>query len=89
VDSGDSRVAPPQDFRAISATVRRFVRPGSIVLFHENRGQTIRALRSILPALRRRRLRAVTVPELMAADAPSIGQLRQGSAGCVRALRAG
>jgi peptidoglycan/xylan/chitin deacetylase (PgdA/CDA1 family) len=84
LDSGDSLVAPPQDYRAISATVRRFVRPGSIVLLHENRGQTIRALRSILPALRRRRLRAVTVPELLAADPPSIARLGRGSAGCGR-----
>jgi peptidoglycan/xylan/chitin deacetylase (PgdA/CDA1 family) len=82
VDSEDSRVSPPADFHAISATVRRAIRPGSIVLMHENRGQTIRALRAILPALRRRALRAVTVPELLAADPPSRAQLEAGRRGC-------
>ena len=82
VDSKDSQVSPPQSFRQISVTVRRAIRPGSIVLFHENRGQTIRALRGILPFLRRRHLRAVTVPELLAADPPSRAQLRAGGRGC-------
>lgn len=84
VDSADSRVSPPADFHEISANVRHRIRPGSIVLMHENRGQTIRALRAILPALRRRRLRPVTVPELLAADPPSIAQLRAGRSGCGR-----
>ncbi|MGZ6707475.1 MAG: polysaccharide deacetylase family protein [Solirubrobacteraceae bacterium] len=82
VDSRDSQVAPAQSYRQISATVRRAIGPGAIVLFHENRGQTIRALRGILPALRRRHLRAVTVPELLAADPPSAAQLRAGGRGC-------
>jgi peptidoglycan-N-acetylglucosamine deacetylase len=82
VDSKDSQVSPPRDFHAISAIVRRNVRPGSIVLMHENRGQTVRALRAILPSLRRRRLRAVTVPELLAADPPSRAVLRAGARGC-------
>jgi peptidoglycan-N-acetylglucosamine deacetylase len=84
VDSRDSQVSPPQDFHAISANVRRHVRPGSIVLMHENRGQTVRALRAILPSLRRRGLRAVTVPELLAADPPSAAVLRAGARGCAR-----
>ena len=84
VDSKDSQVSPPQSYRQISATVRRALRPGAIVLFHENRGQTIRALRSILPALRRRSLEAVTVPQLLAADPPSRAQLRAGPRGCGR-----
>jgi peptidoglycan/xylan/chitin deacetylase (PgdA/CDA1 family) len=82
VDSTDSRVSPPADYREISATVRRNVRPGSIVLMHENRGQTIRALRGILPVLKRRGLRSVTVPELLAADPPTAAQLKAGRAGC-------
>jgi peptidoglycan/xylan/chitin deacetylase (PgdA/CDA1 family) len=85
VDSTDSRVQPPADYRAISRTVRRGIRPGSIVLMHENRGQTIRALRGILPVLRRRGLRSVTVPELLAADPPSDAQLAAGRDGCGRA----
>lgn len=82
VDSADSRVSPPADYREISANVRRNIRPGSIVLMHENRGQTIRALRGILPSLRRRGLHSVTVPELLAADPPSTAQLEQGRDGC-------
>jgi peptidoglycan/xylan/chitin deacetylase (PgdA/CDA1 family) len=82
VDSEDSRVVPPADYREISATVRREIRPGSIVLMHENRGQTIRALRAILPSLERRGLRSVTVPELLAADPPSKAQLDAGRNGC-------
>jgi peptidoglycan/xylan/chitin deacetylase (PgdA/CDA1 family) len=82
VDSGDSRISPPALFHEISKRVRRRARPGSIVLMHENRGQTIRALRAILPALERRRLRLVTVPELLAADPPSVAQLAKGRDGC-------
>lgn len=90
IDSGDSRVSPPEDFRQISAHVRHGIGPGSIVLMHENRGQTIRALRAILPALRRRGLRSVTVPELLAADPPSTAQLAAGRSGCgSRGLTAG
>ena len=82
VDSTDSRISPPSGFHEISAHVRKRARPGSIVLMHENRGQTTRALRSILPALAKRRLRAVTVPELLAADPPSATQLDAGLRGC-------
>ena len=82
LDSADSRVSPPAGYREISANVRRAVRPGSIVLMHENRGQTVRALRGILPGLRRRGLRAVTVPELLAADPPTRAQLAAGRDGC-------
>jgi peptidoglycan/xylan/chitin deacetylase (PgdA/CDA1 family) len=82
VDSLDSRVSPPADYRAIAAEVRRNLRPGSIVLMHENRGQTIRALREILPLLDRRGLRSVTVPELLAADPPTPAQLTAGRRGC-------
>jgi peptidoglycan/xylan/chitin deacetylase (PgdA/CDA1 family) len=82
VDSGDSNVLAPQDYAAIARNVLRAIRPGSIVLFHENRGQTIRALRTILPALARRRLRPVTVPRLLAAQPPTPAQLRAGQPGC-------
>jgi peptidoglycan/xylan/chitin deacetylase (PgdA/CDA1 family) len=82
VDSTDSRITPPASFHEISARVRMNTRPGSIVLMHENRGQTIRALRSILPALAKRRLKLVTVPELLAADPPTRAQLGKGRRGC-------
>jgi peptidoglycan-N-acetylglucosamine deacetylase len=82
VDSTDSRITPPASFHEVSARVRKHARPGSIVLMHENRGQTVRALRSILPALKRRHLKLVTVPELLAADPPSQAQLDKGLKGC-------
>jgi peptidoglycan/xylan/chitin deacetylase (PgdA/CDA1 family) len=82
VDSTDSRIAPPSRFHEISARVRKHARPGSIVLMHENRGQTVRAMRSILPALAKRHLRLVTVPELLAADPPTQAQLDKGVNGC-------
>lgn len=83
VDSTDSRAQPPSSFRQIAAVVLRSARPGSIVLMHDNRGQTIRALRTILPALQRRGLVAVTVPRLLADDPPSPAQLARGLAGCL------
>ena len=82
LDSADSRRSPPARFHEIARRVRRNARPGSIVLLHENRGQTVRAMRTILPALARRRLRLVTVPELLAADPPTAAQLAKGRDGC-------
>jgi len=76
VDTEDSRGATADD---IVATVTDEVRPGAIVLLHENRGTTRHALPRILDVLRRQHLRAVTVPELLAADPPSDAQLRSGS----------
>jgi hypothetical protein len=58
------------------------MRPGAIILMHENRGQTIRALTTLLPALRRRHLRSVSLPELLATDSPSVAQLRAGEGAC-------
>jgi peptidoglycan/xylan/chitin deacetylase (PgdA/CDA1 family) len=48
------------------------IRPGSIVLLHETRAQTLPLLRSILRDLHRRGLRAVTVPELLANARPRL-----------------
>lgn len=80
VDSRDSEGAP---WDVIAQNVLHAVRPGSIVLFHENHGQTIRALKfAVLPALRRLGLHAVTLPQLLDADPPSVAQLRAGARGC-------
>jgi peptidoglycan/xylan/chitin deacetylase (PgdA/CDA1 family) len=81
VDTRDSEGA---DYAGIAANVRREVRPGSIVLMHENRGQTIRALDHVLQTLRHKRLTPVTVPELLAADPPSRAQVAAGPRGCGR-----
>jgi peptidoglycan/xylan/chitin deacetylase (PgdA/CDA1 family) len=79
VDSQDSLGA---NYRGIEHNVIAGLRPGAIVLMHENRGQTIRALPTIFAALARRHLRAVTLPQLVAEDPPSLAQLRAGSRGC-------
>jgi peptidoglycan/xylan/chitin deacetylase (PgdA/CDA1 family) len=79
LDSADSLGA---DYAGIERNVIAGLHAGSIVLMHENRGQTIRALPAIFAALRRDHLRAVTVPELVAEDPPSPAQLRAGGSGC-------
>ena len=86
VDSADSLGA---NYRGIEHNVIGGLYPGSIILMHENRGQTIRALDAIFTALRRRRLESVTVPQLIAQDPPSPAQLREGYGGCAVTLRNG
>ncbi len=79
VDSADSLGA---NYAGIEHNVITGVRPGSIVLMHENRGQTIRGLPAIFAALARDHLKPVTIPELVAEDPPSSSQLREGWRGC-------
>jgi peptidoglycan/xylan/chitin deacetylase (PgdA/CDA1 family) len=79
VDSGDSVGA---NWAQIINNVEAGLKPGMIVLFHENRGQTIRALTTLLPELRRRHLRSVSIPHLLATDPPSDRQVREGLDAC-------
>jgi peptidoglycan/xylan/chitin deacetylase (PgdA/CDA1 family) len=82
IDSRDSEGAP---WYQIAANVERRLHPGSIVLMHENRGQTVRALNErILPYLRAHNLYAVSIPELLRVDPPSRKLLAAGLAGCLR-----
>jgi peptidoglycan/xylan/chitin deacetylase (PgdA/CDA1 family) len=81
VDSLDSAGA---DKHGIARAVIDNLRPGAIVLMHENRGQTIQALHKILPALRAKRLTPVPVSELLQRDPPSRAQLDRGRDGCPR-----
>lgn len=78
----DSRDSLGADYAEIEHNVLAGLHPGSIVLMHENHGQTIRALLSVFAALARDHLRAVTVPELVQNDPPSLAQLRAGGRGC-------
>jgi peptidoglycan/xylan/chitin deacetylase (PgdA/CDA1 family) len=80
--SVDSRDSEGANYAQIAANVNSGMRPGAIILMHENRGQTIRALLQIFPVLQRKRLQPVTLPELLAADPPSLSQLRAGGRGC-------
>jgi peptidoglycan-N-acetylglucosamine deacetylase len=79
VDSADSLGA---NYAQIIRTVEAGLRPGAIILMHENHGQTMRALGTLLPELHRRHLESVSVPELLAMDPPSLSQIRKGQAGC-------
>jgi peptidoglycan/xylan/chitin deacetylase (PgdA/CDA1 family) len=79
VDSQDSLRG---NYEQIASNVIAGLRPGTIALMHENHGQTIRALPYILDALRRRHLRAVSVPRLLTDDPPSVAQLDGGWSGC-------
>ena len=79
VDSADSLGA---NWLGIIANVEHGLRPGAIILMHENRGQTIRALTILLPYLHRHHWRSVSLPELFASDPPSVAQLRAGARGC-------
>jgi peptidoglycan/xylan/chitin deacetylase (PgdA/CDA1 family) len=79
VDSQDSLGA---NWRGIIRNVEAGMRPGAIILLHENHGQTIRAMTTLLPVLRRRHLRSVSLPELLATDPPSVAQVRKGWLGC-------
>jgi peptidoglycan/xylan/chitin deacetylase (PgdA/CDA1 family) len=84
VDSADSLGA---NYAQIERNVIAGLQGGSIILMHENHGQTVRALLGIFAALDQRRLRAVSVPQLLADDPPSIAQVRAGGLGC--GVRAG
>ncbi len=79
IDSADSLGA---NWAQIIQRVETGLRPGAIVELHENRGQTIRALTTLLPYLHRRHLRSVSVPELLASDPPSVAMLRRGWTAC-------
>jgi peptidoglycan/xylan/chitin deacetylase (PgdA/CDA1 family) len=80
--SMDSRDSLGADWRGIIRNVEAGLRPGAIILMHENHGQTIRALAPLLSELHRRHLRSVSLPELFATDAPSVAQVRRGLDGC-------
>lgn len=79
VDSEDSLGA---NYAKIARNVIAGMKPGAIILMHENHGQTVRAMLAIFAALQRRHLRAVSVPQLLSDDPPSRAQLRAGWSGC-------
>jgi peptidoglycan/xylan/chitin deacetylase (PgdA/CDA1 family) len=80
----DSRDSLGANWAGIIHNVEIALHPGAIILMHENRGQTIRALTTLLPVLHRRHLRSVSLPELFAQDPPSIRQVEAGGEGCGR-----
>jgi peptidoglycan-N-acetylglucosamine deacetylase len=80
--SMDSRDSLGANWAGIIHNVESDLRPGAIILMHENRGQTIRALTTLLAVLHKRHLTSVSLPELLATDPPTPAQLRRGVSGC-------
>ena len=86
VDSQDSLGA---SYAQIERNVIGGMRPGAIILMHENHGQTIRAMLNIFAALKRKHLKAVSVPKLLTDDPPSEAQVKAGGLGCGAGASAG
>lgn len=84
VDSRDSLGA---NYAEIERNVIGGLRPGAIILMHENHGQTIRAMLSIFAAIQRKHLKTVSVPRLLTDDPPSEAQVRAGGSGCAALFR--
>ncbi len=81
----DSRDALGASSKQIARRVKNGFHAGAIVLLHENRGQTVRALRyTILPALKKSGLTPVTIPQMLAGNPPTDKQLRRGRRGCTK-----
>ncbi len=76
IDSLDSQGASPDE---ILARVSSGLRPGAIILMHENRSTTLHVLSSVLNLIEARGFRAVTIPQLLRRDPPTLKQLRTGS----------
>ena len=74
----DSHDAVSATTTEIVRTVEREIRPGAIVLMHDIHASTVAAVARILPALARRHLRSVSIPELLRVDPPTRHQLRLG-----------
>lgn len=72
VASGDDR--PGASRGRVLRTVLAGLRPGAIVLMHDIHPWSVQAMPEILREIRRRGLRAVSVPELLALDPPAAGQ---------------
>jgi len=84
VDSGDASEPSTPSAEKIAQNLSDRVKPGAIVLLHENITGTpsIRGLDMFLPMLKSRGLVAVSVPELLALDPPTVSDVRKGPANC-------
>jgi peptidoglycan/xylan/chitin deacetylase (PgdA/CDA1 family) len=84
VDSGDASEPSTPSPEKIAQNLADRVKPGAIVLLHENitGAPSIRGLDLFLPMLKSRGLIAVSVPELLALDPPAVSDVRKGPANC-------
>lgn len=74
IESGDSAGV---GWEKMLSTIEATLKPGDIVLFHENRGQTQKVINRLIPWMKKHDLRSVSVPELLAMDPPSEAFLRR------------
>jgi peptidoglycan/xylan/chitin deacetylase (PgdA/CDA1 family) len=58
------------------------LRPGGIVLMHETKDSTVAVLPQVLAEAKKKGLKLVSIPQLLALDPPSLAQLRDGGNGC-------
>ena len=73
-DSRDSLGAKREEILRIS---QEGVKPGAIILMHENRGQTYWAVNRLLPWIKKQGYTAVTVPELLALNPPDLAAVKR------------
>jgi peptidoglycan/xylan/chitin deacetylase (PgdA/CDA1 family) len=59
------------------------LRPGAIILMHETKDQTYKAMPAIIAEMRKRKLQPVTISQMLAGDPPSEQQVKQGFNGCI------
>ncbi len=81
VDTQDS--LGPTTVKQIAKNAIDGLRPGSIILMHETKDQTYKAMPEIIKAMRERKLEPVTVSQMLAGDPPSEEQVRKGYSGCI------
>lgn len=75
--SADSRDSLGASREEILAIAKAGVKPGAIILLHENRGQTYWAVNRLLPWIRKQGYTAVTIPELLALNPPDLAAVRR------------
>ncbi|WP_320672220.1 polysaccharide deacetylase family protein [Patulibacter defluvii] len=79
VDTQDALGVPA---KTIAERAIRGLKPGSIILMHEVKPNTLAALPQIIAEIRKRGLEPVTISKMLAGDGPSEAQLRKGFDGC-------
>jgi peptidoglycan-N-acetylglucosamine deacetylase len=84
VDSGDASGVSTPSSSQIVQNLKQRVRPGAIVLLHEDETvpRAIDAMKEFLPQLRQLGLHAVSVSELLRLDPPDTHELPHGAGGC-------
>lgn len=75
--SADTRDSLGANREEILQLGKAAVKPGAIILLHENRGQTYWAVNRLLPWIKKKGYTAVTVPELLALNPPDLAAVKR------------